>query len=548
MLVWTIIILSLCILGHAQVPGTSKANNPLNLPIKINGTTLATTATIDANWRWVHINGGYTNCFDGGWISPYCTDPIQCVKNCQLEGVPTSDYTNVYGATVSGNALTLKYVTGSNVGSRFYLLAPDGKQYQPFNLLNREFTFTVDVSTLPCGVNGALYFVDIPLDGGLNSLNKAGAPFGTGYGDAQGPLDLKYVNGFANTNSTGNFAIEMDIWEANAYATQLTAHACSITRTQKCTSAIECGQNSYCDKSGADYNPYRVGNTSLYGPHLTVDTTQPITVITQFITDSGTDTGNLIKIQRYYKQGGIITNGGFITATSAEYYKNLFQDNSRLPELGGLHAIGDAFKRGMTLVLSLWDDTAVSMLWLDSVYPVGSTATGAKRGPCPTTTGIPSTTRTKYGATAKVVYSDIQVNPIGTFSSGLSPTPSPTPVPTPIPTPVPTPIPTPVPTPPPVPSTSCVAQYGQCGGLNWSGSTTCCAPSTCVVTNPWYSQCLSSTPSPPPVTPSPTPSPVPPTPKPPTPPPVTPTPTPPPVTPTPTPTNCSQMYTCTCAC
>jgi len=28
-----------------------------------------------------------------------------------------------------------------------------------FNLLNKEFTFDVDVSTLECGLNGALYFV-----------------------------------------------------------------------------------------------------------------------------------------------------------------------------------------------------------------------------------------------------------------------------------------------------------------------------------------------------------------------------------------------------
>ncbi len=38
----------------------------------------------------------------------------------------------------------------------------------------------------------------------------------------------------------------------------------------------------------------------------------------------------------------------------------------------------------------------------------------------------------------------------------------------------------------------CVAQYGQCGGLEYRGSTECCAPSTCVYSNPWYSQCIPS--------------------------------------------------------
>lgn len=53
-------------------------------------------------------------------------------------------------------------------------------KYRTFNLLNKEFTFTVDVSNLPCGLNGALYFSQMAADGGLaeNSGNKAGAKYG----------------------------------------------------------------------------------------------------------------------------------------------------------------------------------------------------------------------------------------------------------------------------------------------------------------------------------------------------------------------------------
>ncbi|QSZ29920.1 hypothetical protein DSL72_004438 [Monilinia vaccinii-corymbosi] len=32
--------------------------------------------------------------------------------------------------------------------------------------------------------------------------------------------------------------------------------------------------------------------------------------------------------------------------------------------------------------------------------------------------------------------------------------------------------------------------YGQCGGIGWTGATTCTAGSTCVFQNPYYSQCL----------------------------------------------------------
>ena len=37
-----------------------------------------------------------------------------------------------------------------------------------FKLKNKEFTFDVDVSELPCGLNGALYFVEMEKDGGLS--------------------------------------------------------------------------------------------------------------------------------------------------------------------------------------------------------------------------------------------------------------------------------------------------------------------------------------------------------------------------------------------
>jgi cellulose 1,4-beta-cellobiosidase len=50
-----------------------------------------------------------------------------------------------------------------------------------FNLVGKEFTFDVDVSKLPCGLNGALYFVEMAADGGIGKgNNKAGAKYGTG--------------------------------------------------------------------------------------------------------------------------------------------------------------------------------------------------------------------------------------------------------------------------------------------------------------------------------------------------------------------------------
>jgi hypothetical protein len=73
----------------------------------------------------------------------------------------------------------------------------DETHYQMFKLLNKEFTFDVDLSALPCGLNGALYFSEMDADGGMSkySTNRAGAKYGTGYCDSQCPRDIKFING-----------------------------------------------------------------------------------------------------------------------------------------------------------------------------------------------------------------------------------------------------------------------------------------------------------------------------------------------------------------
>jgi hypothetical protein len=74
-----------------------------------------------------------------------------------------------------------------------------------------------------------------------------------------------------------------------------------------------------------------------------------------------------------------------------------------------MKAMGAAFKRGMVLVLSIWDDTAVNMLWLDSDYPATASATapGVNRGPCSPSSGVPATIEVSQ-ASNQVVYSNIK--------------------------------------------------------------------------------------------------------------------------------------------
>ncbi len=52
-----------------------------------------------------------------------------------------------------------------------------------------------------------------------------------------------------------------------------------------------------------------MGNTGFYGPGLTVDTTKPFTVVTQFLTSDNTSTGTLSEIRRLYVQNNqVIAN------------------------------------------------------------------------------------------------------------------------------------------------------------------------------------------------------------------------------------------------
>lgn len=121
------------------------------------------------------------------------------LQNCALDG---ADYSGVYGITTTGNSLRLNFVTkgaNTNIGSRVYLL-DDENTYLKFNLKNQEFTFDVDMSNLPCGLNGAVYFVEMDADGGKSkySTNAAGAKYGTGYCDTQCPHDIKFIDGEAS--------------------------------------------------------------------------------------------------------------------------------------------------------------------------------------------------------------------------------------------------------------------------------------------------------------------------------------------------------------
>ena len=517
--------------------------------------------TLDANWRWIHSTTGSQNCYTGNkWDPQFCTDPSECAKNCALEGVTSQKYGDTYGIKQVKDGVQMDFVTthqyGTNVGSRLYVMANDD-EYQLFKLKNREYSFEVDVSHLQCGMNGAMYFSEMAANGGLGlGDNNAGAKYGTGYCDAQCPHDMKFIAGEANvvdwkpnpndlsenmgSGKYGACCVEMDIWEANSMATAYTPHTCGVEGQYRCE-GIACGDNDkghrydgVCDKDGCDINPYRMGNTNFYGrgPEFTINTLRPMTVVTQFITNDGTDSGDLSEIRRLYVQDGNIidspsstilgtNNADSITDKFCDDKKNLFNDVNDFQEKGGMRGMGESLDRGHVMVFSLWDDVEVNMLWLDSAYPLKEPTDkpGIKRGACPGGENSTPTFLRENFPDAYVTFKNAAVGEIGSTYGPVTPTsPSPNP-----PTTTPRPNQRP-PTSPPVkgpcgsgccsqnfkdciswcggkkseclscnqdvawincPGQNCVKRYDACTG-NAAG---CCDGLTCVDVNSNYSQC-----------------------------------------------------------
>jgi len=80
--------------------------------------------------------------------------------------------------------------------------------------------------------------------------------------------------------------------------------------------------------------------------------------------------------------------------------------------------MGEQLKK-MVLVLSVWDDQAVSMNWLDSHFPTDAdpSSPGVARGRCDPEAGLPATVE-KAHPDAYVVYSNIKFGAINsTFAT-----------------------------------------------------------------------------------------------------------------------------------
>jgi len=380
--------------------GAEKMTPPGTLPLTVEECSKASgckavqlSVTLDQNWRWYYHPSSSTSCKPCGQTN--CTD---CVLQEEV------DYAD-YGASVgSEDGKSLSFT--KNI--RTYLLDASGEEYYMASLVGKEMSYDVDMSRLPCGTNSAMYFVEMPKDGG----HKGGAKLGTGYCDAQCPKDGSTLEGKPAVGEHPMCCNEFDIWEANRAAEAVTTHVCQTKDGRDVEGAFECeGQEcksrtleGVCDGFGCDFNPYRNGAKKFYrkGAEATgVDTSKPFTVTTQLVADIA---GKLTEVKRFFTQDGkrswqpaVELEGREFDSLTDEYCEKelrLYNKSTSgrgdvcnsepvgariFTEKGGLEAAGRSFDRGNVLVLSLWNDPECHMIWLDGDHGDGP---GGSRGPC----------------------------------------------------------------------------------------------------------------------------------------------------------------------
>lgn len=97
---------------------------------------------------------------------------------------------------------------------------------------------------------------------------------------------------------------------------------------------------------------------------MTVDTSRPFSVVTQFKTSDDTPNGTLTDIHRMYIQDGRLIENAAVTNLSGQNVQmpgTISQDfcttrnASSYLRLGGMSEMGQSLNRGMVLIFSLWN-------------------------------------------------------------------------------------------------------------------------------------------------------------------------------------------------
>jgi hypothetical protein len=266
----------------------------------------------------------------------------QCKNNIMAGDVTVTDggYTGPYpfaggGLTTSGTTVTLNHNSGG------FIAWTCDTSYQPttgkrWTLLGRSLSFDVNLASVGCACNLALYLVQMP------AYNSSNQPDPTSCG-----------NYYCDANKVcGLYCVEFDIMEANNRAFQTTPHKCNAPNDNYYPS---------CDGGGCGQNVIRI-NSGAYGP------------------GSGTiNTNNGFSVNIFF---GVNGNGQLseVSTTLSQDGRSFKMTHSDSNCGGGyLESMTDAFKSGMTLYYSYWGSDANTMSWLD--IPPCDYSTSCNGGP-----------------------------------------------------------------------------------------------------------------------------------------------------------------------
>lgn len=224
----------------------------------------------------------------------------------------------------SGAALTMKW--GGEIRAFVVKHEMDdmpADNYYGFTLFGKELSYDVDISTVGCSCNAALFFASMP------GYNRNGTI-------AHGDLNPYYCD----ANKVGGvWCWEHDTIESNMYTMATTPHTCE---------APPGGYIASCDRAGCGTNAHRKDPAGMCpDARCRIDTRRLFRVVQRYGADEGA--GALVRITNRLVQGN----------STFEW------DACERP--GYLAQMTHAFQGKMTMVFQLWGDSHARMSWLDSM-------------------------------------------------------------------------------------------------------------------------------------------------------------------------------------
>jgi len=197
------------------------------------------------------------------------------------------------------------------------------ENYYNFTLINKELSYDVDISTVGCSCNAALFFTSMP-----------------GYAPDGSVAHGSYNPYYCDANDIGGvWCWELDTLESNRHTMATTLHKCSSPAARYISS---------CDKVGCQTNAFFVDRNGMCADsHCKIDTRRPFRIFQSF--EMNSSSRQLSRISNRLVQAG------------SEFKWRACSDEAYLEQM--THALSGSMK----MVFQLWGSTNAEMSWLNGM-------------------------------------------------------------------------------------------------------------------------------------------------------------------------------------